>query len=84
MYYRENNLQEATSLVQEGLEELPDNAPLLYRACAYHLAAGRLNEACRYLETALILDYEQHTLLYDFFPDLQVQKTIAKIISQFK
>jgi hypothetical protein len=35
-----------------------------------------------FLENALLLDYDSHTVLYEFFTDLQSQKELFKIIKE--
>jgi hypothetical protein len=36
------------------------------------------------LENALILDFDGHTALFDFFPKIETQKALYKIIEQFR
>jgi hypothetical protein len=52
--------------------------------CAYLLADGRMREAYTTLETALTLNYEQHVLLFDYFPALREQPGLKKLIEQFR
>lgn len=84
IFYEQGDLNRAIELIEEGLEELPDSADMLYRAVAYYIANAELSKAVRHLEMALLLDYPAHTQLYDFFSDLSVQKSIYRLISQFK
>ena len=45
---------------------------------------GSFKEAFNYLENALILDFDGHTALFDFFPKIETQKALHKIIEQFR
>jgi hypothetical protein len=45
---------------------------------------GNYQEAMDELEIALTLNYEAHKELYEFFPRLESQKALYKIIEQFK
>ena len=45
---------------------------------------GKFKEAFNYLENALILDFDNHTVLFEFFPELETQKALFKIIDQFR
>lgn len=84
IYYELGDYDRAISLICSGIEELPDNAELYYQAVAYMITAGLLKEALIYLENALLLDYEMHTMLFEFFEDdLQVQKAIFKLVKHF-
>ena len=66
------------------MDELPDCADLYYRAVAYLLHGGDYREALLNLEIALTLDYDAHIQLFEFFPDLEKQKAIYKLIEQYR
>lgn len=74
----------AIELALSGLDELPEDAEIYYRTVAYMILAGNYKEAFNFLENALILDYDKHVLLFEFFPELETQKALMKIIDQFK
>ena len=74
----------AIEIIQNGLEELPDDPELLYRLCAYELATGNYQDAIQHLEEALVVDFDGHKVLFDFFPNLETQKVLYKIIQHFK
>jgi hypothetical protein len=57
---------------------------LYYRMCAYLLSAGKYKQAYNYLENALILDFDKHYLLFDYFPELESQKALARLIDQYR
>lgn len=48
-------LDEAIALVRDGLEELPDNATLLYHLARYEARAGRADDALAHLRRAVEL-----------------------------
>ncbi|MFT6203054.1 MAG: tetratricopeptide (TPR) repeat protein [Spirosomataceae bacterium] len=84
LYWELKEHGKALEIIQEGLHELPDEADLHYRAAVYLVFAGNYNEAYRYLETGLTLNYDGHTQIYDFFTELDTQKALHKIIQQYK
>jgi tetratricopeptide (TPR) repeat protein len=84
IYYEQGDIDKAIDLIMEGLEDLPDHSEMLYRVVCYLIAAGQYKEAVKFLEIALALNYEQHKILYDFFPRAETQKALQKIISQFR
>jgi tetratricopeptide (TPR) repeat protein len=84
LYWELKEHGKALERIQEGLHELPDEADLHYRAAVYLVFAGDYNEAYRYLETGLTLNYDAHTQIYDFFTELDTQKALHKIIQQYK
>jgi tetratricopeptide (TPR) repeat protein len=84
IYYEQGNNDTAIDLIMEGLEELPDHSEMLYRVVCYLIAAGQYKEAVKFLEIALALNYEQHTILLDFFPRLETQRALQKLINQFR
>jgi hypothetical protein len=50
----------------------------------YLIEAGQYKEAFNYLENALILDFDGHSMLFEFFPKVETQKALYKIIEQFR
>ena len=76
--------EEAIDVIREGIEELPEEAELYYRLVVYLIKMGKYKEAFTYLENALTLDFDRHTILYELMPELQKQKAIYKIIAQFR
>ena len=70
--------------MDEGLKVCPDDAELFYRMTVYLIEAGSYKEAFNYLENALILDFDGHSILFEFFPKLETQKALYKIIEQFR
>jgi tetratricopeptide (TPR) repeat protein len=84
LLYDQGDYLKAADLASEGIEESPENADLHYYAAAYLINAGRYKEAFQYLENALILDFEKHTMLFEFFPQLETQKALYKIIDQYR
>jgi predicted TPR repeat methyltransferase len=77
-------MKKAIELAERALEEIPDDAELMYRMVVYQITAGHYREAFTYLENALILDFEKHEVLFEFFPKLETQKALFKIIDQYR
>ena len=84
MYLEENNFDQAISLLKSGIEELPESAILYYRLVVCFLKSGNYQKAFQYLENALLLDFEGHADLYNYFPDLEANKMLYNIINQFR
>jgi tetratricopeptide (TPR) repeat protein len=82
--YEQGHYQEAIDLLSHAVELHPHEAHFHYMFCAYLLAAGRLREAYQELETALSLNYEQHVILFDYFPELEKQPALRRLIDQFR
>jgi len=84
IYYEQGDHTQAIATLLEGFGEIPDDSELFYRMTVYLIEAGRFKEAFNYLENALILDFDGHTSLFDFFPKIETQKALYKIIEQFR
>ncbi len=84
VHFESGNFVEAYDLILAGIEELPEDADLYYWAVIYLLNAGKYKEAFNYLENALILDFEKHLILFEYFPRLETQKALYKIIDQYR
>lgn len=84
LLYEQGNFDGAIDLMRNAVEIQPLEAELHYRLCAYLLAAGRYREAYQCLENALVLDFDKHRLLFDYFPELESQKALARLIDQYR
>jgi tetratricopeptide (TPR) repeat protein len=84
VYHEQGDNEHAIQIILDALEDLPDEAELFYRLACYLITKGNLKEAFIYLENALILNYELHTVLFEFFQDLETQKALVKIIDQYR
>lgn len=84
IYREQGDYSQAIGLLQSGLEECPAHADLYYRMCLYHIEAGKYKQSFGYLENALILDFDRHTVLYEWIEDINIQKALFKIISQYR
>jgi tetratricopeptide (TPR) repeat protein len=84
VYHEQGETEHATKIILDALEELPDEPELFYRLACYLITKGNLKEAFIYLENALILNFELHTVLFDFFQDLETQKALVRIIDQHR
>ncbi len=82
--YEQGHYAEAASLVQHAVDLHPHEAHFHYMQCAYLMSDGRLREAYQSLETALALNYDQHTLLFDYFPELRRQPALLRLIDQHR
>ena len=84
VYHEQSDFEKAFSIVTQGMIENVDEAELNYHACVYLINLGKYRDALEYLQNALVLDFEMHTILFDFFTSLEVQKGLYKIIEQYK
>ena len=84
LYYEQGDYHRSLELVLDGIEESPTEASLYYRSVAYFIAAGKYKEGLAYLENALILNFDKHHELFDFYPKLINQKALLKIIDQYR
>lgn len=84
LYFEEENYDRAIELIHLGIEEMPDEAELWFRSSAYHMKAGLYTQALGFLENGLILDFDKHETLFEFFTDLETQKALYKLIDQYR
>jgi tetratricopeptide (TPR) repeat protein len=84
IYYEQGEYMKAVEVMLQGMDEIPDEPEFFYRITVYLIEAGKFKEAFNYLENALILDFEGHTVLFDFFTKTETQKALFKIIDQFR
>ena len=79
----QGDYERALEIIEQGIDHMPKEASLNYRAVVYLIKASKYKEAFIYLENALTLDFEKHKEMFEFFPELETQKALMKIIDQF-
>lgn len=84
LYFDQGDYNKACDTLFNGIESLPEEADLYYRAVVYLIYAGLYKEALLYLENALILDFDKHVSLFEFFQEPNSFKTIFNIIEQYR
>ncbi len=84
-YANKNDFLKASQIIIEGLESIPDNANLNYMAVVYFLKIQKYQIAKDYLEIALLLDFEGHKQIFQYFQhSFTTQQVLAKIINLYK
>src|SRR5260221_521196 len=84
IYYEQGEHEKAAEVLLQGMEEIPHEPEFFYRMTAYLIEAGKFKEAMHYLENGLILNFEGHSQLFDFFPKPETQKALFKLIEQYR
>ncbi len=82
--HEQGDFDAAANIVMSAMEQMPEEAELYYRASIYLIKAGKYQEAFNYLETGLTINYDVHEIMFEYFPDLEAQKAIYRIIDQYK
>ncbi|MCE3007805.1 MAG: tetratricopeptide repeat protein [Bacteroidetes bacterium] len=82
--YRDGHVENALELLKEGLDTNPEQIDLMYQYAAYALQAGQRQQGYTMLENALILDYEAHTVLFEYFPQLSSLKPVQLLLKQYR
>lgn len=68
MYADDEQYGQAIDIIIQGIEKQPRNYELYYRLSGYLARKGRYKEALENLEVALQVNYDGHTLFFEFFP----------------
>ncbi|MCX8491130.1 MAG: hypothetical protein ORN54_08690, partial [Cyclobacteriaceae bacterium] len=84
IYFEQGEPSKAIDVLSQGMVDAPKEPDFLYRMAIYLVESGQFKEAFTYLENALILDFEGHKILFEFFPKLETQKALYRIIDQFR
>jgi tetratricopeptide (TPR) repeat protein len=84
LYFDNQDYVQAMEIIEDAISELPEEADLYYRACVYLLYDTQFKKAYDYLQEALILDFDGHEQLYDYFSNLDTLKALQRIIDQYR
>jgi tetratricopeptide (TPR) repeat protein len=82
--YDLEDFEKSADIMLSAIDELPEEADFYYRSAIFLIKAGQFKEAFHFLESGLILDYDQHIIMFEYFPNLETQKAIFKLIQQYK
>ena len=84
LHYDLDDFEKSADIMLSAIDELPEEADLYYRSAIFLIKAGQFKEAFHFLESGLLLDFEKHIIMFDYFPNLDTQKAIFKLIQQYK
>lgn len=84
IYQDQGEFGRAASILSDGLAEMPEDAVLMYRIAANLMLEGRMTESFGFLEQALLIDYDAHEVMLEYFPKVEMQRTLMRLISQFR
>jgi tetratricopeptide (TPR) repeat protein len=84
LHYDLEDFEKSADIMLSAIDELPEEADFYYRSAIFLIKAGQFKEAFHFLESGLILDYDQHVIMFEYFPNLETQKAIFKLIQQYK
>ncbi len=84
LFFDNEDYARAFEIVYDGIDEIVDDADLYYRSAIYLMYDSNYNEAYKYLQEGLLLDYDGHVQIYDFFSNLDTLKALQRIIDQFR
>ena len=82
--YNYKGSSSALEIMREGLIFNEENVEFNYRMVAYLLQEGKESEALMFLEEALDLDYDEHYLLLDYFPEAINNQNINQLLEIYK
>ncbi|BDD08171.1 hypothetical protein FUAX_06030 [Fulvitalea axinellae] len=84
MYQWTQQSDKAVEIMTAALEEFPDAAQCHYRLAAYNFLGGKRSQAVENLEKALTNDFEKHKDLIVFFPELEKDDEMMRIIDKYR
>lgn len=84
LLYEQDNFTGAIAVLEEGIKLNPSLVELYYQCAAYSLSSGFPQKGLRYLENALLLDYESHYLLFHHEPSLKDDRDVRALLRQYR
>jgi len=74
----------AIQTLEEGIKLITQSAKLLYKLAAYYFVTDRSSDGFERLTDALLINYDEHELLFSDAPILKNNKAINDIIDLYK
>ncbi|MEI6487432.1 MAG: tetratricopeptide repeat protein [Bacteroidota bacterium] len=84
LLFEQENKNGSLEILAEGIKNHPQNAALQYRISACLMSIGQKQEALSFLHTALKLDYDKHSELFAYIPQLKENTSITDLIESYK
>ncbi len=79
-----DNIKLAISIIEEAINKNKDSALLWYRLAGYMYINGKIQQAYFYIETALKLNYVQHTELVELIPNILNESRFIELLGVYK
>ena len=84
IFFIENNLSEAISILKKAYEYNKDISAINYNLAAYYLFDNQPKMAEKYFERGLLINFGEHHELFDKFPEFSGNKLFTKLIRKYK
>ncbi len=84
IYFEQGDYKRAIETLQTAIEEAPEVSDVHYRMVVYLIYHGDYKNAFSFLENGLTLDFDNHKVLFDFFPKMETQKALFRVIRKFR
>jgi tetratricopeptide (TPR) repeat protein len=81
LLHRNGYMEEAVEALQEGIKKFPDIAELYYRMGVVLIDREQRKDATGYFERALEMDYQHHTAIFEYAPELKNDPELLRLIS---
>jgi len=82
--YKHYEIEKALDISDHALEFYPQDVQFAYIKFTFLLQSGKTQLAFNCLQLALAENYQAHTIIFDFLPNLEAQKVIFKYIQAYK
>ena len=76
--------EKAIEIIEKALDKNKDEASLWYRLAAYLYKSGKVQQSYYYIETALKIDFEKHSELLDYMPELNQESRFVELLGIYK
>jgi tetratricopeptide (TPR) repeat protein len=81
--YADERELEAIELLEEAVKNNPDVHQYYYRLCVYYYMIGKHQQALQNLEIGLLLNFNDHFLIFEMEPSLKHATEIIDLIKNF-
>ncbi|MCS6935203.1 MAG: tetratricopeptide repeat protein [Chitinophagales bacterium] len=83
-YMHVNNPRKALQVMTEAEEEFPGYSEVFYLKAVFYRDIGKRREALVNLQKGLMLNFEMHTILYDFDEEIINDVEFTEVIQQYR
>jgi tetratricopeptide (TPR) repeat protein len=83
-YYNIENYRKAFQVLTEAEKKYENNADIFYIKSVFYLQIGNRHEAFLNLERGLLIDFEQHSIIFEMDDSLLDNDSVLQLIEQYR
>ena len=83
-YFNAENFRKAFQVLTEAEQKYEDNADIFYIKSVFYFQIGNRHEALLNLERGLLMNFNEHTIIFEMDDSLLDNESVLQVIEQYR